>query len=305
MLKWKRIANPTGPQPRPRHGHRAVAIKDLMVVFGGGNEGIVDELHVYNTGEFPRLSPVPPLAPSLPVEPLASLFPVRAVPSPIPANPIWRHTLTRRSPAGSVDELDEPASRRGRADDWGPPTGPDRPDVPARPRRSFVGCGVAAQSAAICHSYMFIRGSGHCCLQRPPSLVPRARRNRASRHSTFALLRLLSLPLAPSRAHRTLLLPRVRDRRPLSRMRAPLRAFPIGFRNVCPRARARHGNSRNAYGSLYFLGCLLGVFLLAFPFFLSNASMHLFHLNEADLLKIYLFKQKSCIFLFYLRFVKL
>lgn len=49
MLKWKRILNPTGPQPRPRHGHRAVAIKDLMVVFGGGNEGIVDELHVYNT----------------------------------------------------------------------------------------------------------------------------------------------------------------------------------------------------------------------------------------------------------------
>jgi len=56
MLKWKRIANPTGPQPRPRHGHRAVAIKDLMVVFGGGNEGIVDELHVYNTGELiPRV----------------------------------------------------------------------------------------------------------------------------------------------------------------------------------------------------------------------------------------------------------
>lgn len=35
---------------RPRHGHRAVSIKDLMIVFGGGNEGIVDELHVYNTG---------------------------------------------------------------------------------------------------------------------------------------------------------------------------------------------------------------------------------------------------------------
>lgn len=45
-----RVLNPTGPQPRPRHGHRAVSIKDLMVVFGGGNEGIVDELHVYNTG---------------------------------------------------------------------------------------------------------------------------------------------------------------------------------------------------------------------------------------------------------------
>lgn len=49
-LQWKLVANPSGPQPRPRHGHRAVAIKDLMVVFGGGNEGIVDELHVYNTG---------------------------------------------------------------------------------------------------------------------------------------------------------------------------------------------------------------------------------------------------------------
>ena len=49
VLKWKKVANATGPSPRPRHGHRAVAIKDLMVVFGGGNEGIVDELHVYNT----------------------------------------------------------------------------------------------------------------------------------------------------------------------------------------------------------------------------------------------------------------
>ena len=54
VLKWKKVANATGPSPRPRHGHRAVAIKDLMVVFGGGNEGIVDELHVYNTGEFSR-----------------------------------------------------------------------------------------------------------------------------------------------------------------------------------------------------------------------------------------------------------
>ena len=54
MLKWKKVSNATGPSPRPRHGHRAVAIKDLMVVFGGGNEGIVDELHVYNTGEFFR-----------------------------------------------------------------------------------------------------------------------------------------------------------------------------------------------------------------------------------------------------------
>lgn len=52
VLKWKRVLNPTGPQPRPRHGHRAVNIKELMVVFGGGNEGIVDELHVYNTCKY-------------------------------------------------------------------------------------------------------------------------------------------------------------------------------------------------------------------------------------------------------------
>ena len=51
ILKWKRITNSTGPCPRPRHGHRAVSIKDLMIVFGGGNEGIVDELHVFNTGK--------------------------------------------------------------------------------------------------------------------------------------------------------------------------------------------------------------------------------------------------------------
>ncbi|XP_051525584.1 host cell factor 1-like isoform X10 [Myxocyprinus asiaticus] len=49
QLRWKRVLGWSGPVPRPRHGHRAVAIKELMVVFGGGNEGIVDELHVYNT----------------------------------------------------------------------------------------------------------------------------------------------------------------------------------------------------------------------------------------------------------------
>lgn len=52
LIKWKKVVGSTGPQPRPRHGHRSVAIKELMVVFGGGNEGIVDELHVYNTGAY-------------------------------------------------------------------------------------------------------------------------------------------------------------------------------------------------------------------------------------------------------------
>ncbi|KAK2898201.1 hypothetical protein Q8A73_014581 [Channa argus] len=47
--RWKRVVGCTVPAPSPRHGHRALAIKKLMVVSGGGNEGIVDELHVYNT----------------------------------------------------------------------------------------------------------------------------------------------------------------------------------------------------------------------------------------------------------------
>ena len=49
-VKWKKIASTTGPAPRPRHGHKVVAIKELIIVFGGGNDGIVDELHVLNTG---------------------------------------------------------------------------------------------------------------------------------------------------------------------------------------------------------------------------------------------------------------
>lgn len=48
-MKWKCVKEPSGPSPKPRHGHRAVAIRDLIVIFGGGNEGIVEELHVYNT----------------------------------------------------------------------------------------------------------------------------------------------------------------------------------------------------------------------------------------------------------------
>jgi len=51
VLLWKKVANQAGPLPRPRHGHRAVAIKDLIVVFGGGNEGIVNELSVFNTAK--------------------------------------------------------------------------------------------------------------------------------------------------------------------------------------------------------------------------------------------------------------
>ncbi|XP_030070275.1 host cell factor 2 isoform X2 [Microcaecilia unicolor] len=49
LLNWRRVLSFSGPVPRSRHGHRAVAIRELMIIFGGGNEGIADELHVYNT----------------------------------------------------------------------------------------------------------------------------------------------------------------------------------------------------------------------------------------------------------------
>lgn len=62
-MKWRKVATASGPAPRPRHGHRAVAIKDLMIVFGGGNEGIVDELHVYNTSKFRVPLHLPPFLP--------------------------------------------------------------------------------------------------------------------------------------------------------------------------------------------------------------------------------------------------
>ena len=52
-VKWRKVEGTTGPAPKQRHGHKAVAIKELIIVFGGGNDGIVDELHVLNTGESP------------------------------------------------------------------------------------------------------------------------------------------------------------------------------------------------------------------------------------------------------------
>lgn len=52
-VKWKKVSATSGPSPRPRHGHKAVAIKELIIIFGGGNDGIVEELHVLNTGRAP------------------------------------------------------------------------------------------------------------------------------------------------------------------------------------------------------------------------------------------------------------
>ncbi|CAF1214264.1 unnamed protein product [Adineta steineri] len=47
-VQWKRLDGTIGQNPKPRHGHRAVAVKDLIIIFGGGNEGIVEDLNVYN-----------------------------------------------------------------------------------------------------------------------------------------------------------------------------------------------------------------------------------------------------------------
>ncbi|XP_056430495.1 host cell factor 2 isoform X1 [Hyla sarda] len=49
QLNWRHVTSFTGPVPSSRHGHRAVVIRELIIIFGGGNEGIAEELHVYNT----------------------------------------------------------------------------------------------------------------------------------------------------------------------------------------------------------------------------------------------------------------
>ncbi|XP_075867535.1 host cell factor 2 isoform X2 [Nelusetta ayraudi] len=47
--QWRKLHSVSGVTPRSRHGHRAVVVRELVVVFGGGNEGIEEHLHVYNT----------------------------------------------------------------------------------------------------------------------------------------------------------------------------------------------------------------------------------------------------------------
>lgn len=50
-VQWKRLDATSGTNPKPRHGHRAVAVKDLIIIFGGGNEGIVEDLNVFDCGK--------------------------------------------------------------------------------------------------------------------------------------------------------------------------------------------------------------------------------------------------------------
>lgn len=53
-IQWKRLDTLAGSSPKPRHGHRAVAVKDLIVIFGGGNEGIVEDLNVFNCSKYEK-----------------------------------------------------------------------------------------------------------------------------------------------------------------------------------------------------------------------------------------------------------
>lgn len=49
---WRKVEFQIGTQPKPRHGHRAVTFKNEMVIFGGGNEGIIEEFHVFKNGKY-------------------------------------------------------------------------------------------------------------------------------------------------------------------------------------------------------------------------------------------------------------
>jgi len=50
-VNWRQIFHSSGILPSPRHGHRAVAVKDSILMFGGGKDGmgIQNDLFLYNT----------------------------------------------------------------------------------------------------------------------------------------------------------------------------------------------------------------------------------------------------------------
>lgn len=52
IMKWKCVINFIGFVLWLRYGYWVVVIREFMVVFGGGNEGIVDEFYVYNIGNI-------------------------------------------------------------------------------------------------------------------------------------------------------------------------------------------------------------------------------------------------------------
>ncbi|KNC74759.1 hypothetical protein SARC_12703, partial [Sphaeroforma arctica JP610] len=50
VVRWRLINNHTdGRALRPRHGHQAVSCGTDIYVYGGGNEGILDDLLVFDT----------------------------------------------------------------------------------------------------------------------------------------------------------------------------------------------------------------------------------------------------------------
>uniref|UniRef100_A0A5S6QX48 Fibronectin type-III domain-containing protein n=1 Tax=Trichuris muris TaxID=70415 RepID=A0A5S6QX48_TRIMR len=48
LVKWTKLTDSAGPLPQPRHSHCAVMVKTLMLIFGGGDHVIMDELAVFH-----------------------------------------------------------------------------------------------------------------------------------------------------------------------------------------------------------------------------------------------------------------
>uniref|UniRef100_A0A8R1HQ67 Fibronectin type-III domain-containing protein n=1 Tax=Caenorhabditis japonica TaxID=281687 RepID=A0A8R1HQ67_CAEJA len=58
LVRWRSVQQIQGkPVPRPRHGHRAIVVKDLIVIMGGGNEGMINETTVFNTATNEWVAP--------------------------------------------------------------------------------------------------------------------------------------------------------------------------------------------------------------------------------------------------------
>lgn len=58
LCEWQPVPKSLGQKPIARHGHRAVAIDNLIIIFGGGNAGILNDLHVYDSSINAWMNPV-------------------------------------------------------------------------------------------------------------------------------------------------------------------------------------------------------------------------------------------------------
>ncbi|KII70037.1 Host cell factor [Thelohanellus kitauei] len=49
-MKWKEIKEATLSCPSPRHGHRCVTYGKYLIMIGGGNDGMMADVSIFNTG---------------------------------------------------------------------------------------------------------------------------------------------------------------------------------------------------------------------------------------------------------------